>query len=270
MKYYRVLSIAGSDSGGGAGIQADIKSISANGGYAMTAITAITSQNTLGVQAVFPLPVETIESQILSVINDIGVDAVKIGMLHSPEIIQCVSKILSEHQVPNIVLDPVMVASSGDSLFQHDAIDTLKTSLFPISKIITPNIPEAEKLCNGTIRDKLDMMEAAWQLSNDGSISVLLKGGHMTGEEMLCDVLCDAEIKGFKEFNTSKIETQNTHGTGCTLSSAIATYLAQGYRVVDAVSAAKHYITEAIQSGANYTLGAGHGPVNHFHNLEKK
>ncbi len=268
MKYNRVLSIAGSDSGGGAGIQADIKSISANGAYAMTAITAITSQNTLGVQDVYPLPASVVASQITSVITDIGVDAVKIGMLHSTEIITCVSDALRKLQAPNIVLDPVMVATSGDSLFRNDALDALKALLIPISSLITPNLPEAEALAGKTVSTIEEMKQVAQQLSFDNKVSVLVKGGHLIAKHELCDVLYDATTGKLTEFYSEKVETNNTHGTGCTLSSAIAAYLAQSYSMVDAVQLAKKYISAAIVAGSYYSIGAGHGPVHHFYKLD--
>ncbi len=269
MKYDRVLSIAGSDSGGGAGIQADIKSISANGAFAMTAITAITSQNTQGVQGVFPLPPTVVQSQIQSVLSDIGVDAVKIGMLHSAEIIGCVSEILKSFNAKNIVLDPVMVATSGDSLFQNEALEALKTQLIPISTLITPNLPEAEALWGKTVVTIEDMREAALTLSLDGTISVLIKGGHLVDTNRLCDVLYDATTGQLEELYSDRVDTVNTHGTGCTLSSAIAAWLAKGYGVSEAVKRAKVYMAGAIEAGSHYEIGSGHGPVHHFYQLKQ-
>ena len=265
MNYNRVLSIAGSDSGGGAGIQADIKSISANGAFAMTAITAVTSQNTLGVQHVFPLPVDVVQSQIDSVLNDIGADAIKIGMLHSAGIIHAVVRMLKQYAVNNIVLDPVMVATSGDSLFQSEALSALKEHLIPISTLVTPNIPEAETLSGQKITSIDDMRRIAVELSLQGKVSVLIKGGHLQKTNELCDVLYDATTGKTEEFYSSKIDTVNKHGTGCTLSSAIAAWLAQGYTVVDAVRKAKDYIDGAIAAGSEYNIGSGHGPVHHFY-----
>ncbi len=269
MTYNRVLSIAGSDSGGGAGIQADIKSISANGAFAMTAITAVTSQNTLGVQGVFPLPTTVVQSQIESVLSDIGADAVKIGMLHSAEIIDVVSQALQKFAAPNIVLDPVMVATSGDRLFQSEALEALKTKLIPISTLITPNLPEAEALWGKPVVTIEEMRQAAHALSLGGKISVLIKGGHLAGTSRLCDVLFDATSGELEELYSEKTETENTHGTGCTLSSAIAAWLAQGYSVSEAVKRGKAYIAEAIEAGSHYKIGGGHGPVHHFYQQNK-
>ena len=261
--YKRVLTIAGSDSGGGAGIQADIKTISACGCYAMSAITAITVQNTVGVSSVYPLPMEVICGQISAVLDDIGADAVKIGMLHSAEVIKTVTGTLMKYNLKNIVLDPVMVATSGDKLLQDEAIETLKSLLMPVVRVITPNIPEAEILLGERIKNQQELPQAAQKLSLNGKISVMLKAGHLTDNELV-DVFYNAEDGSMLALKSKRVSTKNTHGTGCTLSSAIASFLALGLPLHDAVKKAKEYIDKAIVSGAGYSLGKGHGPVHHF------
>ena len=263
MNYKRVLTIAGSDSGGGAGIQADIKAISACGCYAMSAITAITVQNTLGVTAVSPVPTEIIEQQIDAVISDIGVDTVKIGMLHSSEVMMAVKRVLELHKVTNIVLDPVMVSTSGHKLMQDDAIETLKKELLGMARVITPNIPEAEILLGRKICGQSDLPTCARELSQEMGVSVLLKAGHLDDKELV-DILYNAENDTILELRSERRYTKNTHGTGCTLSSAIAAFLAQGMDLSGAVSSAKEYINQAIICGTDYEIGGGHGPVHHF------
>lgn len=275
-RYPIVLSIAGSDSVGGAGIQADIKAISATGSYAATAITAVTVQNTLGVEAVHPVPPEIVEAQINCVLNDIGADAVKIGMLHSAELIRGVKRSLKKFDITNIVLDPVMVSTSGHSLLQEDAVQVLINELIPMARIITPNIPEAEILLCKHIDSQEELKQAAIDLSAEFShsrkVSVLMKAGHVKldssdaadCEPLLTDVFYNAEDDKFSELPSLYINTRNTHGTGCTLSSAIASYLAQGESLENAVRRGKTYIANAIKSGAEYEIGHGHGPVNHF------
>lgn len=264
MQYPKVLTIAGSDSGAGAGIQADIKAISACGAYATTAITAITAQNTLGVEAVFPLPAEIVAAQITTVMNDIGADAIKIGMLQSAEIIKTVAKTLASYSCKNIVLDPVMVSTSGHKLMAPEAIETLKKYLLYNTRLITPNIPETEVLLGCKIKTLEEMTDCAQKISQ-GKVSVLLKAGHCEGNE-LTDVLYNNETKEIMYLKSPRIETKNTHGTGCTLSSAIAAFLAQNYSLNDAVGKAKEYLHKALKSGSNYSIGGGHGPVNHFFN----
>lgn len=261
--YPRVLTIAGSDSGGGAGIQADIKSISATGGYAASAITAVTVQNTIGVSAVHAVPVEILGGQIDAVLSDIGADAVKIGMLHSEEVIMCVKQKLIDHGVKNIVLDPVMVATSGHKLIEDEAIAVLIRELVPMARVITPNIPEAEIMAGEKIRSQADLPAIARKLSCGGKVSVLMKAGHLT-EEDLTDIFYNAEKDTCIELHSKRIHSANTHGTGCTLSSAFASYLAQGLDLDDAARAAKDYIAKAIEAGAEYEIGHGHGPVDHF------
>jgi len=264
MKYNRVLTIAGSDSGGGAGVQADIKTISACGCYAASAITAITVQNTLGVTAVHPVPVDIIEQQIAAVIEDIGVDAIKIGMLHSSEVIMGVRKMLDRFQVKNVVLDPVMVSTSGHRLIEESAVASLITDLLPMARVITPNIPEAEILLGGVkLENQTQLPEAARALAEKSGSSVLLKAGHLT-EDRLVDIFFDVEDGKMYELPSVRIHTRNTHGTGCTMSSAFASMLAKGVPLPEAAAAAKQYINDAIVSGANYEIGHGFGPVDHF------
>jgi len=267
-QYKRVLTIAGSDSGGGAGIQADIKTISACGCYAMSSITAITVQNTTGVRGVYPVPLEAVSGQISSVLDDIGADAVKIGMLHSSEVIKTVKDTLEKYKIKNIVLDPVMVATSGDKLLKDEAIETLKNYLMPVVRVITPNIPEAEILLGKKIHSQKELPQMAKELSLNRSVSVLLKAGHLTDNKLI-DIFYNAENDRIIALKTKKINTKNIHGTGCTLSSAIASFLAHGLPLNDAVREAKNYIDRAIASGAEYALGKGHGPVHHFHKYWK-
>lgn len=264
--YPRVLTIAGSDSGGGAGIQADIKSISANGCFATTAITAITAQNTLGVNAVEGLPLSIIKEQIEAVLGDIGTDSVKIGMLHSAEVVQCVARMLRKYGVTNVVLDPVMVSTSGHKLIEDNAIALLRTELIPLARVLTPNIPEAEILLGEPIACQASMPEAARRLSDMYGVSVLLKAGHLVGDELV-DILYNRETGESVELSACCIDTPNTHGTGCTLSSALAAQLAKGLSLTESVRAAKEYINGAIIHGAAYTIGHGHGPVNHFYKI---
>ena len=262
-QYKRVLTIAGSDSGGGAGIQADIKTISACGCYAMTAITAITVQNTTGVTDILPVPIQILRRQIIAVLDDIGANAIKIGMLHSSEVINTIKTTLANYNIKNIVLDPVMVATSGDKLLQDEAIDSLRCQLIPFARVITPNIPEAEILSGKKVHSQEELPQLARGLSMKRAVSVLIKAGHLTGNEMI-DVFYNAEEDQVVPLKTSRTDTTNIHGTGCTLSSAIASFLAHGLPLNDAIIQAKEYITGAIVSGAEYKTGKGHGPVHHF------
>jgi len=264
LTYPRVLSIAGSDSGGGAGIQADLKTFSALGCYGMTAITAITAQNTLGVTAIHALPPELLKAQIDAVVSDIGVDAVKIGMLHSPEIVRVVAAAIRAHGLTQVVFDPVMVATSGDRLIADDTVQVLKDELFPLVRLITPNLDEAELLLGRKITGLPDLDTAAAELLALGAPAVLLKGGHLAqrgGGNEVVDVLLapDARLRLASE----RIESHNVHGTGCTLSSAIAAHLALGHALPQAVELARAYILQAIASGADVRTGQGHGPLNH-------
>lgn len=262
-KYPVVLTIAGSDSGGGAGIQADIKSISATGSYAASAITAITVQNTLGVEDVHPVPIPVISAQIAAVLSDIGADAVKIGMLHSAEVVLAVKEQLQRFGITNIVLDPVMVSTSGHRLIEDSAIKVLSEALVPMARVITPNVPEAEILAGTRIASQADLPRVARALSCGGRVSVLMKAGHLS-DDNLVDFFYNAEADTILELPSKRVYTPNTHGTGCTLSSAFASFLAQGLCLNDAARAAKDYINSAIVSGAGYSIGHGHGPVDHF------
>jgi len=265
-QYKRALTIAGSDPSGGAGIQADLKTFSACGCYGMTVITAVVDENTIGVTDVHPIPVSFVSGQIKSVLDDIGTDAIKIGMLHSSELIRTVKSTLSPYKIKNIVLDPVMVATSGDKLLQDEAIETLKNEMIPFSRIITPNIPEAEILIGEKINNQADLPLIAKRLSFDNSVSVLLKAGHLH-DDILTDVFYNAETDEIIEFSSRRISTKNTHGTGCTLSSAIAAFLAHNLDLNEAVKSAKDYMNNAILFGSEYKIGKGHGPVHHFFNF---
>ena len=312
--YTRVLTIAGSDSGGGAGVQADIKTISALGCYAASAITAVTVQNTMGVSDVHPIPSDIVEGQIRAVLDDIGADAIKIGMLQSREITRRIAAVLGEYPIRNIVLDPVMVSTSGHRLIEPEAVEALVSCLMPLARVITPNIPEAEILLGGKrLSDQASLSEAAVELSRLTGASVLLKAGHLApepdgaesgagcraeseaecraeseclsgaesgaesrakswaepGTMVLTDYFYDAERGELIELPSQAVQTVNTHGTGCTMSSAFAAHLAKGCSLQDAARGAKAYIAGAIADGAAYEIGHGHGPVNHFF-LNKK
>lgn len=267
-RYNRVLTIAGSDSGGGAGIQADIKAISAMGCFATTAITAITAQNTQGITAVHPIPIEMIEDQIDAVLSDIGTDTIKIGMLHSAEVVNVVADKIEQYKIKNVVLDPVMVSTSGHRLIEEQAIEVLQSRLVPMARVITPNIPEAEILAGVKITSEAQFAEVARMLSNGGKNSVLLKAGHLS-EDILTDYLYNAEDDTFTTLPSARVDTKNTHGTGCTLSSALAAALARGFSLTEAAKMAKHYIEQAIISGAEYTIGNGFGAVDHFWDMRK-
>jgi len=261
--YRRVLTIAGSDSGGGAGIQADLKTIAANGCYGMSVITALTAQNTLGVTGIHAVPIEFVAAQMEAVLADIGADAVKIGMLFSPELIRTVADNLKKFAVRAIVLDPVMIAQSGDKLLQDEAIEALKQHLIPLARLITPNLPEASVLLGRDIATPAAIEQAAVDLAGLGCPNVLIKGGHLETAAS-DDCLYLAAEQRMVTLPGDRIATRNNHGTGCTLSSAIASFIARGEAVENAVRLAKDYITGAIRAGAAYTIGHGHGPVHHF------
>lgn len=265
MKHYkRALTIAGSDPSGGAGIQADLKTFSACGCFGTSAIVAVVDENTVGVTGVHPIPVEFVTGQIRSVLDDIGTDAVKIGMLHSSELIRAVRDTLRPYGLRNVVLDPVMVATSGDPLLQQEAVSTLRDELIPTVRIITPNIPEAELLLGRKIDRQESLPDAARELShNGGGVSVFLKAGHLTDEELV-DIFYNAETDEILPLRSRRLATRNTHGTGCTLSSALAAFLARGCTLNEAATRAKEYIAGAIEAGAAYEIGHGHGPVHHF------
>jgi len=261
--YPRVLSIAGSDSGGGAGIQADLKTFSALGCYGMTAITAVTAQNTLGVRAIHALPADMLAAQIDAVLEDIGADAVKIGMLHSPELVRVVAQAIQKFKLQRVVLDPVMVATSGDRLIAADTMAVLVNELFPLVSLVTPNLDEAEWLLGRPI-DGIDALPAAAQALCDlGAQAALLKGGHLQGAQVV-DVLLQPG-QPLLTLQSSRIESRNVHGTGCTLSSAIAAHLALGLPLQEAVQQGRQYIVAAIEAGAGIATGQGHGPLNHGH-----
>lgn len=272
MKKYDIgLTIAGSDPSGGAGLQADLKTFSALGVYGASAIVAIVDENTVGVYGVHPVPVDFVVGQIRSVLDDIGADAVKIGMLHDSGLIRTVRSTLAEYDwLTNVVVDPVMVATSGDALLVPEAVDTLRDELIPCCRLITPNLPEASMLLGCKIEAEDQLEDAARQLSVNagGRVSVMLKGGHLKDDTMV-DVFYNATTDKSIRLRTPKISTINTHGTGCTLSSAIAAWLAKGVDLQTAVVKGKDYINQAIIAGADYRIGKGHGPVHHFHELWK-
>lgn len=262
--YPCVLSIAGSDCSGGAGIQADIKTISALGTYAATAITAVTVQNTQGVTDVCPVPPGTVKTQIEAVMSDIRPSAVKIGMIDSAEIAQVIAESIRCYHPQFVVFDPVMISSSGKKLMEDRAIDVIREELFPLCTLITPNIDEASFLLRRDIESVNDMQLAARCLLQFGSRAVLLKGGHLRGEEMV-DVLQEADGQSPTLYSMPKVISRNTHGTGCTLSSAIATYLSIGESMKPAVQKAKDYVYHCLESGKDVQIGTGHGPMNHLH-----
>ncbi len=262
----RVLIVAGSDSGGGAGIQADIKTVTALGGYAMTAITALTAQNTQGVTAIQEVPPDFIAEQMTVVLDDLGADIIKTGMLHSAEVINTVCDVLDGRDIP-IVVDPVMVAKGGAELLQGEAVATLKSRLLPMARVLTPNLPEAEAL-SGIVIDGVAALErAAHVLFKAGAGAVLMKGGHMT-DAASADTVTDLLFEDgalIESLSSPRIDTRHTHGTGCTTASAIATGLAQGLSVRDAVVRARAYVQEAIRTAPGF--GHGHGPLNHGHTM---
>lgn len=254
-----VMTVAGSDSGGGAGIQADLKTITLLGSYGSSVITALTAQNTRGVNGIFGVPPDFVEEQLSTVLSDIPVDVIKTGMLFSDQIIDRVASTMETHRRPLLVLDPVMLAKGGASLIDKDAVNCLKRRLLPLAYLITPNIPEAERLCGIDIVDEEGMQQAARAIYRMGCRNVLVKGGHL-GDGQSVDILFDGSA--FIRYPAQRFLTRNTHGTGCTMASAIATFLAQGEPLQVAVSRAKEFITTAIK--LSQPLGKGHGPVNHF------
>lgn len=263
MKIPKAMTIAGSDSGGGAGVQADLKTFAALGVYGASTLTAITAQNTVAVTSVHEIPTDVITAQIDAVLTDIRADAVKTGMLSSSDIIECVCEALEVHGVQRLVVDPVMIAKSGDALLREDAIGSLRTRLLPLAMVVTPNIPEAEALTETTIVSDADVRRAAEAIVGMGARSVVVKGGHREGPAT--DLFYDG--KEFKEFTAPRFDTVNTHGTGCTFASAVAAGLARGMVVTDAVALAKDYVTEGIRH--SFSIGQGHGPLNHFYRFWK-
>ncbi|MDG5767258.1 bifunctional hydroxymethylpyrimidine kinase/phosphomethylpyrimidine kinase [Balneolales bacterium ANBcel1] len=275
----KVLAIAGSDSGGGAGIQADLKTFSALQCYGMSVITALTAQNTRSVTAIHDVPSGFIRDQMEAVFSDIGVDAVKIGMLNRPEVIHTVTEVLSRYKPPHIVLDPVMVAKSGDRLLQDEAITALKTELLPLATLITPNLPEAGVLTGTDVTNRQQMEHAGRALLAMGPEAVLVKGGHLTGSDLSPDCLIehaaehpadmsDSSIQvTLRWYEMPRVETRNNHGTGCTLSSAITALLARGMSREQAVGSALSYVNRALRKSVDWQIGQGYGPVHHFHPL---
>jgi len=261
LRYARVLSIAGSDSGGGAGIQADLKTFAALGCFGMTALTALTAQNTQGVRAIHAVPLDMLHAQIDAVVEDIGVDAVKIGMLHSVATVQAVAAAIDRHRLERVVLDPVMVATSGATLIDREAIEELVTQMFPRAALVTPNLDEAALLVARPLTTEADMHDAARELLARGARAVLLKGGHLAGDTV-SDLLLTSDAPPLW-LRGPRIPSANTHGTGCTLSSAIAAHLARGATLEDAVRAARDYVRGALEAGAPVRTGAGSGPLNH-------
>ena len=255
----RAMTIAGSDSGGGAGIQADLKTFAALGAYGTSVLTAVTAQNTLGVTEVFELPASLVRSQIDAVLSDIGTDVVKTGMLFSAAIIEAVAGKMEEHSLARVVVDPVMVAASGDRLLQEEATEALRTRLLPLATVVTPNAPEAEVLVGRKLETLEDYRNAAREIVGMGAAAAVVKGGHAEGPAT--DILFDG--KEIRAFTAQRIDTNSTHGTGCTFASAIAVGLARGLSVREAVSEAKRYVSAAIRQA--FPMGRGHGPLNHFH-----
>jgi hydroxymethylpyrimidine/phosphomethylpyrimidine kinase len=259
MKVFKALTIAGSDSGAGAGIQADLKTFAALGVYGTSAITALTAQNTVGVTEIFELAPKVVAAQIDTVIADIGAQAVKTGMLANAAIVETVAEAIARHNLKNIVVDPVMAATSGDLLVKKSAVQTFRAQLIPLATVVTPNLFEANELTGLTIGNARDMRRAAQRIVDMGAQSVMIKGGHRRGPAT--DLFFDG--KKFRLLRSARIRTIHTHGTGCTLSAAIAAYLARGEKLESAVMHAKTYITAAIRKG--FAIGAGHGPVHHFY-----
>jgi hydroxymethylpyrimidine/phosphomethylpyrimidine kinase len=264
MKIYKALTIAGSDSGAGAGIQADLKTFAALGVYGTSVITAITAQNTVKVSQVFELSPDLVAAQIDAVIEDIGAEALKTGMLANAAIIEVVAAKIRQYRLKNLVVDPVMVAKSGDLLLRRDAVEALRSHLIPLAQVVTPNLPEAEELTAMKLTREKEFEEAARRISAMGAKNVVIKGGHRRGPAI--DLFFDG--KKMRRFRSPRIRTRHTHGTGCTFSAAIAAYLAKGETVETAVSRAKRYITETIRHG--FAVGSGHSPVHHFHALWRR
>jgi hydroxymethylpyrimidine/phosphomethylpyrimidine kinase len=259
--YPRVLSIAGSDSGGGAGIQADLKTFAALGCFGMTAITALTAQNTRGVRSIHAVPLQILADQIDAVVEDIGVDATKIGMLHSADTVRTVASALQRHGLTRVVLDPVMIATSGAVLIDSEAVDVLVRELFPLADVVTPNLDEAALLVGQPLQGEADMEAAARQLVERGARAVLVKGGHLAGETVSDLLLTRAAPPLW--MRAARIASNNTHGTGCTLSSAIASHLALGADLPTAVHRAREFVRGALAAGADVRTGGGSGPLNH-------
>lgn len=266
-KYPSVLTIAGFDGSGGAGIQADIKTASALGCFSTSVLTALPVQNTQGVRKIYPIPVEAVADQIEAILDDIFPDAIKIGMVHTPQLVETIANTLGKYKKIPLVFDPVMVATSGHRLIEEETISAIIEQLFPIADVITPNMDEAAILAHLPVKTLEDMYAAGKAIKQLGCKTILLKGGHQE-TSTLTSLFCD-EHENYHSFETVKFETQNTHGSGCTLSSAIAAYLAQGETLYDAVSLGQHYVFQAIENGKDVKTGHGNGPLNHFFNPQK-
>lgn len=263
-KYCKVLTIAGSDPSGGAGVQADLKTIAALGCYGLSVITVLTAQNTRGVRSLFPVPAPFVSEQLETLFSDTLPDAVKIGLLHSPEQVDAVADILRKRRARNVVIDPVMASHGGKILLPDESVEAMKNSLVPLGSLITPNLPEASRLVGFDVKDQQDMEEAARALAETGCPDILLKGGHLPGK--VCrDLLYLGTEDRVVLYEEQRIATRNTHGTGCTLSSALACFMALGLPVEEAVRRAREYLTAAMRAGAQYRLGRGNGPLHHFH-----
>ena len=258
----RAMTVAGSDSGGGAGIQADLKTFAALGVFGTSAITALTAQNTRGVSGVLPVPPEFVVRQIEAIAEDIGTDAVKTGMLANRAVIEAVADALRRLRLGPVVVDPVMVAKGGAPLLEPDAAGALMDKLLPLAAVVTPNLPEAEVLYGAPVTDLAGMREAARAIAGRGARCVVVKGGHLVDEEQSVDLFFDGSV--FEELPAARIRTRNTHGTGCTFASAVAARLAWGDEPLAAVRAAKSYVTDVIRASAALTIGSGHGPLDHL------
>ncbi|MXN91059.1 bifunctional hydroxymethylpyrimidine kinase/phosphomethylpyrimidine kinase [Flavobacterium sp. Sd200] len=265
--YPAMLTIAGSDSGGGAGIQADIKTFAALGCYGMSAVTALTAQNTLGVSGIHSIPPDFVKAQLDAVLTDIKPHAIKIGMVHSPELVGVIASALKQYPDIPVILDPVMVATSGDRLIAQETVAELVSQLFPLTTLITPNLDEASLLWGMPITTVDQMHTAGQEIMQQGCNALLLKGGHLQQQELT--TLLFTENGKVTAFTSNKIETKNMHGSGCTLSSAIAAYIARGEDLHNAVALAQKYVHNAIYNGKDVVTGKGHGPLNHFYNPEK-
>lgn len=263
-----VVSIAGTDPSGGAGIQADLKAISATGSYAASIISVLVAQNTLSVSAIQEIPLSFIQQQIDAVFTDLSINAVKLGMLYDADIIRLVATNLKKYQPPFVVLDPVMISQTGHTLLKPEAIQALTDELFSLASLITPNIPEAEAILKFNINDEARMQEAAMLFAKRYKTSVLIKGGHSVTQHSP-DIFYDYPQQQLHRFDTLRILTKNTHGTGCTLSAAIASYLAQGASLHNAITQAKYYLSQCLLAAKNFKLGQGQGPVHHFYFLNK-
>ncbi|MGL5272824.1 MAG: bifunctional hydroxymethylpyrimidine kinase/phosphomethylpyrimidine kinase [Phocaeicola sp.] len=262
--YFPILTIAGSDSSGGAGIQADLKTIAALGAYGATAITALTAQNTMGVKSIYPIPASFLTAQIDAVMEDIRPIGIKIGMINDTLIVKAIVEAIDKYKPQIVVYDPVMVSTSGHKLVEESAIEILINELIPRCTLITPNLAEAEILWGKKIANVEEMKKAAKELAKTTNTSILIKGGHLEGGDM-CDVLMQIDNSEMHLFSSPQIKSKHTHGTGCTLSSAITTYLAFGKELPNAVAKAKDFVTRGIEAGKDISIGNGHGPLNHSH-----